>query len=128
MRITYYSDVDLDSYSAPRNHVLSLCRELADLGHEVVLLAWRPKMSVPASGFRIFFVPHAFLGWHLPFQDRLRRIHGRMAVALTKPDVIYERESGGDLAPVEMADRWGIPRVVELNGWPPQRCQTVWRN
>lgn len=122
MKILYYANMRLGSSDGPSMHVVSVCRELSNLGHEVVLLTHKPLEPVENGNFRMIFSPASVLGYENWRTWRMSRALqwplSQALAAVWRPDAIYERQSNDNSLSVELAQRWKIPRVVEINGWP----------
>lgn len=123
MKIMYYANLHLTHYDGPSKHVLAVCHELAQRGHQLVLFShpFSKSLRKHLSNVKIVQVPE--------FPSRLKRFRiwnrlfwkmmGNWTASLFHPDVIYQRDRADDMIPLTIAQQAHIPLVIEVNGWLP---------
>ncbi len=112
MKILFATQVQLDRPYGGARHVSAVARELAKLGHELVLLAPGQEDSIPGV---VRIRPPAALGPGAKMEAALAALAAR-ELAKRSFDAAYVRISASSsLIPLVIAAR-GVPLVLELNG------------
>lgn len=118
MRILYLAFVELDTPNACRTHVVEVIRNLAALGHRVIVILPRPLAPVAfPPGVTVSYVyPWRFTGLGRLVFHLLAA--GWMVYHLlrARPEAVYEREMGGNPWPALLCRIFRVPLFVEING------------
>ncbi len=108
---------ELDVHNAQRAHVIEVCREFHAQGHEVLLLAPKPRNDKETFPFKVVHVP--FWGYgelRLSAFYFFLAVYAAYFIVTFKPDCVYEREMES-LFPLKTAFLMKIPVFVEVGGW-----------
>jgi len=122
VKIMYYANYSLSEGDAPSNHIIQICAKFKQRGNKVLLFTRKTGCQLAKYGLKTFRVPIVESNKH----KTLRRISkvlwralANAAMMLFRPSVLYQRDRADDWIPLSLSLRWGVPLVVEVNGWYP---------
>ncbi len=99
-------------------HTISIADALAQAGNQVFLVIRKPFTAVKGR-FRVLTMPPIpFEVKRLNLGLRCQRALFTCLVRTWRPDFVYHRFSYDPMC-AEVADKFGIPRICEFNGWMP---------
>ncbi len=115
MKIVYIALLELDVHNAIRTHVTEICAQFQKEGHDVTLVAPKPRNENPSFSFKTSYVP--FFGFsflRLWLFYIFLCLHLMKLLRKEKPDCIYMRELLNPL-PVLLLKLLRVPYFVEAN-------------
>jgi glycosyltransferase involved in cell wall biosynthesis len=113
-KIIYITDEILTENNAPTMHVIEVCMNLAELGHDIELLA--PSLSTfKTSRFKVQYIPMLKSIKSLIFHPLLVSVLAKKL--LTKEaDVVYIRHFPLLILPILLCKLLQVPCILEVNG------------
>jgi len=120
MRILYICINNLvTEVSGPKAHVESICDAFGKSGHKVLLV--RPKGHFPKENnrttlFKTLYLPNFVLSDRTLKHRFVIDFLYLLIITFYRPQMIFERETGRRSFAF-LSNLFGIPRIVELNGW-----------
>lgn len=122
MRILYVCGdlgIDVMGRKGASTHLRETCRQLANRGHEVLLVTPVPSVT-QSTNFRTHFVEPPRAKW-LGMDLRYHLLNNRIKSLLPKlikefrPDAVYERYALYQTAAQKICKAFSLPRILEVN-------------
>jgi glycosyltransferase involved in cell wall biosynthesis len=112
MRILDYYPIVADREYGSMTHMLSLADALGGLGHQVLLVSYRPYRRVSGRFHFVSMPRRPFGSSRFGIGRPFRRAFVTVLLRFWRPDCVYYRFTLDTVAS-EVADRLGVPRVCE---------------